>query len=103
MEAKNQAISSKRTTITRTEISNLSPSELLIELARRGIKQPALPAMLKAKTVCPHCDTEGQVEKDFGVRVLRGEVKPQSWCRECRANPKNAKAKKHTAKLARKH
>jgi hypothetical protein len=33
---------------------------------------------------CPRCDHKGPTSKDFGYRVIRGERRPQSWCRDCR-------------------
>lgn len=36
-------------------------------------------------TRCPRCRREGLTERDFGVRILEGERRPQSWCRRCRS------------------
>lgn len=33
---------------------------------------------------------EGPVEPDFGVRVVRGVVRKQSWCKRCRAETQYA-------------
>jgi hypothetical protein len=33
---------------------------------------------------CPRCDHVGPTSQDFGYRVIRGERRPQSWCRGCR-------------------
>ncbi|NTX02549.1 hypothetical protein HUA74_06205 [Myxococcus sp. CA051A] len=33
---------------------------------------------------CPRCDHVGPTEQDFGYRIMRGERRPQSWCRGCR-------------------
>lgn len=33
---------------------------------------------------CPRCGHVGPTEQDFGLRVIRGERRPQSWCRACR-------------------
>lgn len=35
---------------------------------------------------CPRCGHEGPTLQDFGTRVIRGERRPQSWCRACRAH-----------------
>ncbi|MGQ0507364.1 MAG: hypothetical protein ACT4TC_18820 [Myxococcaceae bacterium] len=35
---------------------------------------------------CPRCHRVGWIDTDFGTRIIRGEVKPQSWCRACRRN-----------------
>lgn len=34
---------------------------------------------------CPRCRKVGRVETDFGARMIDGERRPQSWCRECRS------------------
>lgn len=62
----------------------MTPTELMVELAKRGVKAVNLEG-LKGISVCPHCGHTGPVTQDFGVRVMRGEVWPQSWCRICRA------------------
>lgn len=33
---------------------------------------------------CPRCGHVGPTERDFGTRTIRGERRPQSWCRNCR-------------------
>ena len=33
---------------------------------------------------CPRCGHVGPTEQDFGTRIIRGERRPQSWCRNCR-------------------
>jgi len=71
--------------ISRKLISNLNPADLLIELARRGVKLDAAKHVLNGRAECPHCGHRGSIEKDFGVRVMRGAVWPQSWCKACRA------------------
>ncbi len=40
----------------------------------------------KVVKVCPHCKEEKRAEPDFGVRPVRGIMRVQSWCNECRAN-----------------
>lgn len=40
---------------------------------------------------CPRCGHQGPVDTDFGSRRLKGELRPQSWCRECRATAKRAR------------
>lgn len=75
--------------LTRASISKMSHSELLIELARRGLKLEDAKAVLKGKATCPHCNHTGPIEKDFGVRIMRGAVWPQSWCRKCRGTHTN--------------
>jgi hypothetical protein len=33
---------------------------------------------------CPRCGHVGPTQQDFGTRIIRGERRPQSWCRSCR-------------------
>ncbi|QRN98212.1 hypothetical protein JRI60_03845 [Archangium violaceum] len=33
---------------------------------------------------CPRCGHVGPTQRDFGTRIIRGERRPQSWCRSCR-------------------
>lgn len=36
--------------------------------------------------ICPHCEQEKPLS-DFGFRQMgNGEVRNQSWCKECRSN-----------------
>ncbi|MBF5040958.1 hypothetical protein FGE12_01040 [Aggregicoccus sp. 17bor-14] len=41
----------------------------------------AVPSM----TRCPRCGLMGRTDEDFGTRVIRGQRRPQSWCRSCRS------------------
>jgi hypothetical protein len=50
-------------------------------------KQLARETGVTSMTRCPRCDHVGPTKKDFGYRVIRGERRPQSWCRGCRAQP----------------
>lgn len=84
--------------LTRSFLSSLSPSDLVAELTARGVKQVEV-THLKGITTCPHCGHEGPIEKDFGIRIMRGEVWPQSWCRTCRAGREE---EKKVAKAAKK-
>lgn len=38
---------------------------------------------------CPQCNKmstgKGQIKKYFGLRLMNGTEKPQSYCKECRA------------------
>jgi hypothetical protein len=52
---------------------------------------------------CPRCGHTGPTLQDFGTRVIRGERRPQSWCRGCRAHalpPLTNTAKVSAAKVA---
>jgi hypothetical protein len=33
---------------------------------------------------CPRCGHIGPTEQDFGIRLMKGGPRPQSWCRTCR-------------------
>lgn len=65
----------------------IDPADLLQEIVDRGVRTLPDLSLLAKKTECPHCGIKGSVGKDFGVRVLGGTVRAQSWCRECRKNP----------------
>lgn len=39
----------------------------------------------KVPHTCPKCGKQGHVDPDFGVRVVRGIERLQSWCHDCRA------------------
>lgn len=68
-------------------LKSAAPEDLLLEIIERGVTTMPPLNLLKRETECPHCGIKGQVARDFGVRVLGGTVRPQSWCRECRKNP----------------
>ena len=70
--------------LTRAAISKMNAHQLLIELHRRGVNIEDAKSVLRGKSTCPNCGHEGPIERDFGVRVMRGALWPQSWCRKCR-------------------
>lgn len=78
--------------VSRTEalpaLKSVAPEDLLLEIIERGVTTMPPLNLLNKTTECPHCGIRGKVAKDFGVRVLGGTVRAQSWCRECRKNPK---------------
>ncbi len=74
-------------------LKSAAPEDLLLEIIERGVTTMPPLNLMRQTTTCPHCGVKGQVAKDFGVRVLAGTVRPQSWCRECRKNPKRMSAK----------
>lgn len=49
----------------------------------RGARLLALPGFDESAR-CPRCGWQGPVLLDFGLRPLRGRMRPQSWCRRCR-------------------
>ncbi|WP_224362815.1 hypothetical protein [Hyalangium versicolor] len=54
---------------------------LVVEHGRQKAKEHGVTKMSR----CPRCDHVGPTAKDFGFRVIRGERRPQSWCRGCRS------------------
>lgn len=97
----------KRTDSALKAVANLSYDELLTVLAKaaavRRLADKATggkisKAKLKhapsaglqidwtaEKHTCPKCDHTGFVDPDFGVKVVRGVERRQSWCKTCRA------------------
>lgn len=69
-------------------LNAVDPADLLMEVLARGVRVMPPENLLNKITECPHCGIKGKVAKDFGVRVLGGTVRAQSWCRECRKNPR---------------
>jgi hypothetical protein len=64
---------------------------LVVENGRQKAKETGVTSM----TRCPKCDHVGPTARDFGYRIIRGERRPQSWCRGCRGQhlpPSNASA-----------
>lgn len=53
---------------------------LVVEYGRRAelMKQAS-------RATCPRCGNDGPVHEHFGTRRVNGEVRRQSWCRNCRA------------------
>ncbi len=78
-----------------------SAADLVAELLKRGVK--VLPGfdLNRSKAECPHCGHIGPIEADFGTRVMRGEIWPQSWCRACRSGRKGKAAAKFWAERER--
>jgi len=54
---------------------------LVVEYGRKARETMEMPKRKR----CPHCGRLGLTGEDFGTRVIRGQRKPQSWCRDCRA------------------
>jgi hypothetical protein len=54
---------------------------LVVEHGRQKAKETGITSM----TRCPRCNHEGPTAQDFGYRIIRGERRPQSWCRGCRS------------------
>jgi hypothetical protein len=54
---------------------------LVVEHGRQKAKEHGVTSLSR----CPRCDHVGPTAKDFGYRIIRGERRPQSWCRGCRA------------------
>ncbi|NVJ07003.1 hypothetical protein HUW63_17340 [Myxococcus sp. AM001] len=47
-------------------------------------KQKAKETGVTSLSTCPRCGHRGPTAQDFGYRIMRGERRPQSWCRGCR-------------------
>ena len=53
---------------------------LVVEHGKQQAKEHGVTSLSR----CPKCDHVGPTAQDFGYRVIRGERRPQSWCRGCR-------------------
>jgi hypothetical protein len=53
---------------------------LVVEHGKQRAREHGVTSMSR----CPKCDHQGPTSTDFGYRVIRGERRPQSWCRGCR-------------------
>lgn len=53
---------------------------LVVEHGKQQAKEHGVTSLSR----CPKCDHVGPTSQDFGYRVIRGERRPQSWCRGCR-------------------
>lgn len=65
-------------------------AERRLDCADPGPLFAAIAPVAPATRKCPRCSHVGPVDTDFGSRRLKGELRPQSWCRECRATAKRA-------------
>lgn len=54
--------------------------KLVVQHGRQLAKEIGKTALSR----CPRCGHVGPTEQDFGTRIIRGERRPQSWCRNCR-------------------
>lgn len=54
---------------------------LVVEYGKRARETMEMPQRKR----CPRCKRLGLTGEDFGTRVIRGQKRPQSWCRACRA------------------
>lgn len=80
-----------------SSLGSATRDELLVMLAQELLarkdagkedkpkKQPVAD-WTKERRTCPKCGHEGPVDPDFGVKVRRGLVHAQSWCKKCRAS-----------------
>lgn len=53
---------------------------LVVQHGRQLAKEVGKTALSR----CPRCGHVGPTQRDFGTRIIRGERRPQSWCRNCR-------------------
>jgi hypothetical protein len=73
---------------------------LALIVGRARSEDPLSPELVEEIAQCPHCGREGSTEELFGTRVLKGERRPQSWCRRCRSSsPREARARPVQAML----
>lgn len=79
-----------RITGTTKKFGDLTTEEMLIAAARENIRlygtlTPPYEALLPVmQATCPRCEHTGNVLKDFGLKTVEGQSRPQSWCRNCR-------------------
>ena len=78
-------------TDNRTLLATLTTKQLKLILAVAQAVTGGNVTPDTARATCPHCGHNGFVAKDFGTRVVRGTVYPQSWCRTCRAIPQHVR------------
>lgn len=55
---------------------------LVIEHGKRARTEERVPAL----STCPRCGRTAPTEEAFGMRLVDGALRPQSWCRACRSN-----------------
>jgi hypothetical protein len=79
MATKDELLAELRGTVSREELA-----KLVKEMKAAAAKTP--PDWKKMERTCPKCGKKGTIDPDFGVRVVRGVERHQSWCKECRAN-----------------
>ncbi|WP_342377161.1 hypothetical protein NVS55_37855 [Myxococcus stipitatus] len=53
---------------------------LVVQHGRQQAKETGVTSLSR----CPRCNHVGLTEADFGYRIMKGERRPQSWCRGCR-------------------
>lgn len=72
----------------RARKSGAAPKKLgfatALALVVRHGRQLAKEVGKTALSRCPRCGHVGPTQQDFGTRIIRGERRPQSWCRSCR-------------------
>ncbi len=76
---------------TRSNTLNASSFKDALRLTADAVRVEGADAVAAPSTTrCPHCGHCGDVDADFGWRILRGERLPQSWCKGCRARARAA-------------
>jgi len=58
---------------------------VVVEHGRRQLPSTSARAARDPVARCPRCGLEGPVKEHFGYRTVHGRSRPQSWCRDCRA------------------
>lgn len=67
-----------------------APTVTRISAKVKRTKAEIEPRWFSTVKVCPHCDKEKNVGKDFGIVVNRGVQYANSWCSQCRAETSNS-------------
>jgi hypothetical protein len=68
-------------------------------ILQHGRERPAPAAPPLPTKRCPRCSRVGRIDQQFGYRMIDGERRPQSWCRECRAGQGEAKRQQQALAL----
>lgn len=71
----------RRPVVARPRHGFVTALALVVQHGKRQAREVGKLALSR----CPRCGHVGPTERDFGTRLIRGERRPQSWCRNCRA------------------
>lgn len=63
-------------------VARLGGADAVLE--RMAALEKAPPSTVPATSTCPKCEREGSTAEMFGLRVVGGKQRAQSWCRDCR-------------------
>lgn len=94
--------------LTQGTVSSKASPAPTVSKPRRDVRSKSAPVKperdwAREKKHCKRCDRTKPVDPDFGVtRDRNGEVRPQGWCRDCRAkenyhkNPRKYRTRKNS-------